>query len=102
MQVLELLCLYASSSRYSVVKIALHASVLLRHGRPSSRLYPRAFSKLDAYQSEDQDILFLLQFEYLCHVFSSLSRLISSGAFELQMTCVYQKIHHSMFNQRDY
>ena len=48
----------------------------------SARLYPRAFSKLDAYQSEDQDILFLLHFEYLCHVFSSLIRLIPSDAFD--------------------
>ena len=39
-----------------------------RDGRPSSRLYPCDFSKLDAYQSEHQDILFLLHFVYLCHV----------------------------------
>ena len=60
----------------------LHTSIHLRHGRPSARLYPRAFSKLDAYQSEDQDILFLLRFECLCHVFSSLIRLIPSDAFD--------------------
>ena len=65
-----------------MVKTFLHASIHLRHGRPSARLYPRAFSKLDAYQSEDQDILFLLRFEYLCHVFSSLIRLIPSDAFD--------------------
>ena len=40
-----------------MVEIDLRASVLVWHRRPSSRLYPRAFSKLDAYQPEDQDIL---------------------------------------------
>ena len=40
------------------------------------------FSKLDAYQSEDQDISFLFHFQYLCHVFSILIHLISSEAFE--------------------
>ena len=38
--------------------------------------------KLDAHQSEDQDILFLLYFEYLCYVFSNLIRLISSDTFD--------------------
>ena len=52
-----------------MVKIFLHASILLTHGRPSARLYLRAFSKLDSYQSENQEILFLLHFEYFCHVF---------------------------------
>ena len=69
-----LFCFYTSSSRYFVIEIVLHASILLKHGRPSTRLYPRAFSKLeDAYQSEGQDILFLLYFEYLCqsHIFKS-------------------------------
>ena len=39
------------------------------------------FSKLDAYQSEDQNILFPLHFEYLYNVFLSLIRLIPSDAF---------------------
>ena len=49
-------CFYTSSSRSSVVEIVLSASIFLRHGRPSSNLYLRPFSKLDSYQSEDQDI----------------------------------------------
>ena len=40
------------------------------------------FFKLDDYQSEYKDILFLLHFEYLCHVFSSLIRLIPSDALD--------------------
>ena len=35
------------------------------------------FSKRDANQSENQDILFHLHFGYLCHVFSSLVYLIT-------------------------
>ena len=79
---LVLLYLRTSSSRCSVVKIFLHVSILLRKGRPSAKVYPRAFSKLDDYQSEYKDILFLLHFEYLCHVFSSLIRLIPSDALD--------------------
>ena len=79
---MALLGLYKSSSRCSVVKIVLHVSIPLRHGRPSTRFYPLAFSKLDAYQSEDQDILFLLHFDYLCHLFSSLISLIPSDVFD--------------------
>ena len=40
------------------------------------------FSKLDVYQSEDQDILFLLHFEYLCHILPSLIHLLSSDAVD--------------------
>ena len=69
-------------SRSSVVEIVLHASIRLWQGRPSLRLYPHALSKLHAFQSEDQDILLPLHFEYLYHVFLSLIHLISSDAFD--------------------
>ena len=65
-----------------MVEIVLCASILLWHGGPSSILHPRAFSKLDAYQSEVKDILFPLQFEYLYHVVSNLFHLISFDASE--------------------
>ena len=43
----------------------------------TSILYPRASFKSNAYQSENQDTLFLLHFGYLCHVFSCLVHLIT-------------------------
>ena len=58
----------------------LHSSIHLKHGKPSLRLYPRTVSKLDTYQFEGQDILFVLNFEYLGYVYSSLIHLISSDA----------------------
>ena len=64
-----------------MVKIVLHAS-----NSEGTRNFPRdcihVLFQVRCLSIEDQDILFLLHFEYLCHVFSSLICLKSSDVFD--------------------
>ena len=82
-----------------MAEIVLRASILRWHERHSSRLYPHAFSELDVYQSENQDILFPLHFEYLYRVFSSLICLIAFDPFDKKkfMKTVLTKFDDSLF-----